>query len=67
MSVKLASHFLSPSLHSVVTFGHQLLVKEAVEKMNLMEEGKKNKNKKHCNQTVSAESINCVANRDMTT
>lgn len=52
VNVKLATYFFSPSLHSVIALGHQLLVEEAVEKMNLTEESKKQTNK-HCSQTCT--------------
>lgn len=41
---QLAAYFFSPSLHAVVTLGHQLLVEKAVEKMNLEEESRKKYN-----------------------
>lgn len=59
VNVKLATYFFSPSLHSVIALGHQLLVEEAVEKMNLTEESKKTN--KHCNQTCTCRKhlLNC--------
>lgn len=34
-------YFLSPSLHTIITLGNQLLVEKAVEKMNLREKNNK--------------------------
>lgn len=62
VNVKLATYFFSPSLHSVIALGHQLLVEEAVEKMNLTEESKKNIAIK----LVSVESVYYIAKRNMT-
>lgn len=38
--LKLPPYFFGPPLHSIITFGDQLLVEKAVEKVNLKETDK---------------------------